>query len=549
MTLQRGGSRDDHGGRRARLVALALGVLFAVIVGRNAQVSLEGREAGQGLAVAEADVRRADIVDRRGELLASSLPGWSLSADPRAIWDAGEVARGVASVLPGIDVEELTKRLSDKERRFIWIKRGLSQRQKQSLFALGLEGLRFEEEMRRVYPRGALAGHLLGFTDVDGRGVEGIESVFDERLRDGGESLRLTLDAGAQFALEAELDRAIETFEMKGAAGIIVDASSGAVRAIASWPAVNPNLPSERMDGAKTNRASGAVFELGSIFKPLTVASALEAGQLSSDDLFDVSAPVRIGAATVRDSHPLDHSQAVSVTDIIAQSSNIGAVQIAQRIGPDRQREFLESLGLLSRMEYEGPPSAAPLTPGEWDGLTSATVSYGHGIAVSPLAFAMSFVPFANGGFYLSPTFIEPADQGRAERRQVMSSSTARTVLDMMRYTVTSGTGHNADSLGYEVAGKTGTAEKPGPDGYDPDRNVTSFAAVFPASRPQFVVLIVLDEATPRSGEARTAAYTAATIAGRVISRAAPLLGLEPILTSAEDTQRQLQAVSEARSL
>jgi cell division protein FtsI (penicillin-binding protein 3) len=531
-------------------VALALGVLFAVIVGRAAQVSLEGAEVGEAPVSAHVAVRRADIVDRRGELLATSLPGWSLSADPRAIWDAEEVARGVASVLPGIDVEDLTKRLSDRERRFIWIKRGLSQRQKQSLFALGLEGLRFEEELKRVYPRGALAGHLLGFTNVDGRGVEGVEAAFDERLSAGGEPLRLTLDAGAQFALEAELDRALESFTMKGAAGVIIDASSGAVRAIASWPTVNPNLPAEREDIAKINRASGAVFELGSIFKPLTAAAAIEAGELSADELFDVSTPVQVGAATVRDSHPLDHPSAVTVDEIIAQSSNIGAVLVAQKLGPDRQKAFLASVGLLARPEFQGPASAAPLTPGEWDDLTSATVSYGHGIAVSPLAFALSFVPFANGGFYLAPVFEEPVEASRTERSRVMSGETARRVLDMLRYTVTAGTGRNADALGYEVAGKTGTAEKPGPDGYDPNRNITSFAAVFPASRPQFVVLIVLDEATPRSGDARTAAYTAAMIAGRVIARSAPLLGLEPILESEDDNlQGKLRESPDARTL
>jgi cell division protein FtsI (penicillin-binding protein 3) len=541
---------DRWGPWRARLVAGALGLVFAAIVGRSAQVALNGPEAGEMAAAAvAAQAVRADIVDRKGELLATSLPAWSLAADPRAIWDAREVAEGVAGVLPGINVEDLTKRLSDRERHFVYIQRGLTPRQKQAVFALGLEGLRFENEVRRVYPRGQLAGHLLGFTNIDGKGVEGVENAFDARLAAGGTPLRLTIDAGAQFALEAELEQAVVDFTMKGGAGMIIDASNGAVRAVASWPAIDPNRPGDRAEEAKPNRAMGAVFELGSIYKPLTVAAALEAGELKLDDTFDVSTPIKVGAATVRDQHPLPHPTAVTATDILAHSSNIGAVQIAQRVGARRQRDFLASVGLLKKPSYEGPGSAAPLTPKEWDALTSATVSYGHGLAVAPLAFAMSFTPFANGGEYVPPLFIEPVDPAKVERKRVMAAPTARVVLEMMRQTVLVGSGKNADAAGYEVAGKTGTAEKPGPNGYDTTRNITSFAAVFPASRPQFVVLIVLDEAQPRTGDARTASYTAASIAGRVIARAAPMLDVEPVFEHPVDAPPELRSVSESRSL
>jgi cell division protein FtsI (penicillin-binding protein 3) len=282
----------------------------------------------------------------------------------------------------------------------------------------------------------------------------------------------------------------------------------------------------------------------------------LEAGALRSNETFDVSKPLRIGGATVHDPHPMEHAQSVSVTDILAFSSNIGAAEIARQLGTAKQKEFLANVGLLSRSEYDGPQSAAPLTPSEWDALTSATISYGHGLAVTPLAFAMTYAPFANGGEYVPPVFLEPINPAKIEKHRVISPETARALMAMMRETVLHGTGVNADALGYEVAGKTGTAEKPGPDGYDPDRNITSFAAVFPASRPQFVVLVVLDEAQPRTGDARTAAYTAASIAGRVIARAAPLLDVQPVLTapakaSSATVQAQpvaLRTVSEARA-
>jgi len=542
-------SGDRWGPWRARLVAGTLALVFAVIVGRSAQISFSGPGGNAAAGPAPEAARRADIVDRNGDLLATSLAAWSLSADPGAIWDAEEVARSLAGVLPELDVPELTAKLSARDRRFVWIVRGITPRQKQAVFALGLEGLRFEEDMRRVYPGGRLAGHLLGFTDIDGKGVEGVENAFDDRLSKGGAPFRLTLDAGAQFALEAELDHAFETFTMKGGAGVIVDASNGAIRAIASWPAIDPNRPGDRTDAAKPNRAMNSLFELGSIYKPLIVAAALEAGELGPDDIFDVSTPIRIGSATVRDSHPLDHPGAVTATDILAYSSNIGAVQIAQRVGPGRQKAFLSDLGLLTRPDFEGPGSAAPLTPAEWDKLTAATVSYGHGISVTPLAFAMSFVPFANGGYRLQPLLLEPGDDAGVKRKQVMTAATAEAVVSMLRQTVLTGTGANAEARGYEVAGKTGTAEKPGPDGYDPDRNITSFAAVFPASRPQFVFLVVLDEAVPRTGDARTAAYTAASIAGRVIARAAPMLDVEPVFDAPASGQAGPRVASDSRTL
>jgi cell division protein FtsI (penicillin-binding protein 3) len=546
---------DRWGPRRARLIAGVLALLFTVVVGRSGYVALNHPAEAATSAVAQT-IRRADIVDRKGELLATSLSAWSIAADPRAIWDAKEVAAAIKTVLPETDVKDLTARLSDSDRHFVWIQRGLSPRQKQAVFDLGLEGLRFEEESRRVYPRGKLAGHFIGFTNVDGKGVEGAELAFDERLRSGGEPLKLTLDAGVQFTLEDELEKAYADFDMKGGVGVVLDASTGAVRAIASWPAIDPNRPGDRTEFAKPNRALNSLYELGSIYKPLTVAAALEAGALRPDETFDVSKPLKIGGATVRDPHPLEHPQSVTATDILAFSSNIGAVEIARQLGTAKQKDFLANIGLLSRPEYDGPQSAAPLTPSEWDALTSATISYGHGLAVTPLAFAMTYAPFANGGEYVPPAFREPIDPAKIEKHRVMSAQTARTLTTMMRETVVHGTGINADAPGYEVAGKTGTAEKPGPDGYDPDRNITSFAAVFPASRPQFVVLVVLDEAQPRTGDARTAAYTAASIAGRVIARAAPLLDVQPVLTplapaSSAAVPAQpaaLRTVSEARA-
>jgi cell division protein FtsI (penicillin-binding protein 3) len=521
---------DVWGPRRGRIIAVGLALVFTVIVGRSAYVAFNGPDRSAVPVAAVEAVRRADIVDHNGELLATTVKGTSLAVDPSAIWDSREVVAGIRTVFPDLREDALTAMMADKKRQFAWVKRGINEEQITALKELGVEGLRFEQEPQRIYPGGSLAGHFLGYTSIDGDGLEGIERVYDARLKEGGEPLQLTLDASVQFVVEEELARAFADFDMKGGAGIVLDAHTGAVRAIASWPAADPRKRGEEGDDVKTNRALNARMELGSIYKPLTVAAAMEAGALQPTDTFDVSKPVKIGAVTVRDPHPLVNSHAVTPTDILAESSNIGAALIAQRIGAEKQKEFLGKIGLLAGHGGEGPQWASPLIPQTWDQTAMATVAYGHGISVSPLAFVMTYTPFANGGEYVSPAFIEPIDPDQVKRSRVMSRRTADAVLGMMRTTVTQGSGKLAEAQGYEVAGKTGTAEKPTPNGYDPDRNITSFAAVFPASRPQFVVLVVLDEAQPRTGEQRTAAYTAATIAGKVIARAAPLLDVQPVL-------------------
>lgn len=528
------GPAADWGRIRSIAIAVVLGAVFTVVVGRSAQIALNGSGESAGGSAAVAAVRRADIVDRNGDLLATTLPSWSLSADPRAVWDPQETALRLAEVLPDVDVAEMEARLADQSRHFVWVRRGLTPRQKEAVFNLGLEGVWFEQESRRVYPGGRLAGHLLGFANVDGKGVEGVEHAFESRLAAGGKPLQLTIDAGVQFALEDELEQATQLFEMQGGAGVVIDARTGAVRAMASWPFVDPNLPGESSADARLNRALGAVYELGSIYKPLTVAAALEEGVLTPADVFDVSAPLAIGGSKVRDAHAMPNATAMTAADILAHSSNIGTALISQRIGADRLRGFLEKAKLLERPVLDGPRVAAPLSPKDWSELTTATVSYGHGVAVTPLAFAASFTVFAHGGEYVAPVLVEDALPEEPAGARVISPQTAATVLGMMREVVTRGSGALADAPGYDVAGKTGTAEKPGPNGYDPDHNITSFAAVFPASRPEFVVLIVLDDAQPRTGSQRTASHTSAAIVGRLIARIAPMLDVKPVLGANE---------------
>lgn len=533
---------------RTRLAGLGLSALFVVLAGKGGYLAISGSAPGHAHSVAKAEAPvRADIVDRNGELLATSVTAYSLVANPKLIWDAGEVARSLKGVFPDINVETLTGHLSNEAREFVYVKRGLTPRQRKAVFDLGLEGLRFEEESRRAYPRGTLAGHILGFTNVDGKGIGGIEYAMDDRLKAGGEPVRLTIDNGVQSAVESELSAAAAEHDIQGGAVILMDAHTGEVRAMASWPPLDANraldLPLD--DTARLNRATGAVYELGSVFKPFTVAAALESGAIKPTDIFDVRTPMEIRGYTIHDLHPI--SGTGTVTRIISESSNLGTVHINAALGPRRQKAFLDALGLLDRAPIELAGSASPILPERFDDLASATISYGHGIAVTPMAFLEGFSAFANGGERVAPTLVAD-DARKAVPVRVMSALTTDMVNAMMREAVLTGTGKRAEVAGYRVAGKTGTAEKPVLGGYDDTRNVTSFAAIFPYDRPQYALIVTLDE--PKVGAERgdTAALNAAPTAGRIIERVAPLLGLAPRFEGVRPAGAELRSASDERS-
>ncbi|MEO0882978.1 MAG: penicillin-binding protein 2 [Pseudomonadota bacterium] len=518
---------------RAALVAAALAGVFTILGLRGIHVAIGGTSPDIIHAgAAEQGPQRADILDRNGELLATSVTAYSLVADPLAIWNAHEVVEKLATILPDLDQAGLKTRLSNRDRRFEWVERGLTPRQMQAVFDLGLEGLSFRRESHRVYPRGAQAGHVLGHVDVDGVGRMGVERAFEAELSGNEEPLMLTLDSGVQFVLEQELAKAASAFDVEGASGVVIDVATGEIRALASWPIFDPNRPGQASEAQRLNRVSGAVFELGSIFKPFTIAAALEGGAIDMDDQFDVRRPILVAGKAITDTHR--GTAGMSVTDIVAESSNIGTVQISQRLGGEALREAFERYGLFDRAAVNFGVSAAPLLPQYWGELEEATISYGHGVAVTPLSFAAAFLAFANDGdvprLHMRLPQADAAPDATDLPRRIMSVDAAAQVRGMLRATVINGTGTSADIAGFQVAGKTGTAEKPIPGGYAVDRNITSFAALFPASSPEFVVLIVLDDPRAGEGEGVTAAWNAAPTAGRVIERIAPQLGVLPML-------------------
>ncbi|MBK8197299.1 MAG: penicillin-binding protein 2 [Acidobacteria bacterium] len=514
---------------RTRLAGLVLCGLFVVMAGRGGYLALSGVPDKGEVKVAEVKpaALRASILDRNGTLLATNVETSSLFVNPSLVWDPEEIYNGLVKTFPDVASDNLREKLADKSLKFVWVKRGLTPNQRQGVMDLKLEGLGFRTEVRRFYPMNQLAGQVLGQVNPDGKGIAGIELASDKALKAGDEPVRLTLDVRAQTAVEMELATAAQDFEMAGAAAILMDTHTGEVLAMASWPSYDPNRPDDYLstDPARMNRAIAAVYELGSVFKPLTLAAALDAGAVRPEQQFDVSQPIKLGRFEITDTHKFARS--ANLTEIIVESSNIGTVHVARELGSRRQKDFLTEAGLFSKAAIELPGSAKPIQPPQFDETAATTIAFGHGLAVSPLAFLSAFAALGNGGEMAEPTLIlDPAR--KPEPKRLMSAITAETVTRMMRESVLRGSGKTADVPGYRVAGKTGTGEIAVNGAYDKNANISSFAAVFPEDGPQYALIVTLDNPQARAGRGATASASAAPVAGRIIERVAPLLGVTP---------------------
>ncbi len=482
---------------------------------------------------------RPDIVDRNGRLLATDLDTPSLYADPALIIDIDEATEQLAEIFPDIDQAQMRLTLADKSRRFIWIRRGLSPRVAQRVHDLGLPGLAFRREPRRTYPMGHLAGHLLGGVSVDNRGIAGLEKFIDETK--GVEAVlgskpsskvpvRLSLDLGVQHGLEDELTAAVARYAAQGAAGIVMDAQTGEIIAAASLPAVDPAWPKQAQDPTRLDKNATGVYELGSIFKLFTIAQALDQGAARLDTVYDVRAPLRIGRHQIRDPHPA--GRPLTLREVFVLSSNVGAAQMALKAGARSQQAFLSRIGLLKPARTEAGPTAKASLPARWGEIETATISFGHGLAVSPLRFVSAAASLLNGGFAVEPTLLLTGGRAPDQRSRVISGETSAALAALMRRNVTApyGTGRRADVSGFEVGGKTGTAEIAIGGQYREDAVISSFLAMFPASGPKYVVLVMLHrpQASIESGGQITAGLNAAPTVARVIARIAPLTGVSP---------------------
>ncbi len=519
---------------RFRLACLAFALAFLSIGGRLVTLGFAdtGQSAG-GLYDISSTVHRPDIFDRDRRLLATDIKGATLYADPARVIDVDELAEQVASVLPDVSAKDLRSRLK-RGSRFVRIKRELTPRQQAEIHELGLPGLGFIEEFRRVYPVGATASQVVGLVDVDNKGLAGIEKFIDDNPQltmIGEEAMTLSLDLGVQHVLREELGRAIAAYDAKAAAGIVIDVHSGEVVGLASLPDYDPNHREQALDKERLNRIGFGVYEMGSVFKVFTVAGVLDMGLANMRSHYDASAPIHYASFTIDDFH--GQRRSLSVPEVFIYSSNIGAAKMALQMGVDRHRAFLTKLGLLSRVPTELGESAAPIVPRHWQKLNTMTIAFGHGLSVTPLQLAAATLPLVNGGIAVTPTFRPRSrEQGMIEGHRVLKPETSAALLKMMRLNVLKGTGKRADVEGYRVGGKTGTAEKVVRGRYSTSALLTSFLAAFPTDAPEYLVLVMLDEPqrVAESNNHATAGVNAAPAAGKIIGRIAPILGVAPKL-------------------
>ncbi|WP_025898438.1 peptidoglycan D,D-transpeptidase FtsI family protein [Sneathiella glossodoripedis] len=541
----------EQGRNRLVVAGVLFAFCFVVLAGRLIGLALTGvgsevEDVAEDVAPKAAPIIhnvRAPIYDRAGNILAVTLDTVSLHANPKKVIDPVEAAQKLSTVLKDLDVKAVERKLRLK-RNFVWIERHLTPSQQKAINNLGIPGVYFRKEERRVYPMGVLAAHLVGYTDIDNRGIAGAEKYFNEQLAGGSdrhaEALHLSVDLRVQYALRDELSRYMSIFQAIGASGMVMDVRSGEILGMVSLPDFDPNRPSDFPNDSKFNKATLGVYEMGSTFKTFTTAMALELKTVSLRNGYDATKPIRIAGFRIRDDHP--KKRWLSVPEIYMYSSNIGTAKMADDVGPKRHRAFLERLGLLRRPNIELPEVGAPILPPRWNTLETMTISFGHGLSVSPLQLSAATSAIVNGGIYRNPTILKRDAPEEVQGRRVISEETSSVIRRLMRLVVEKGTGKQAAAKGYLVGGKTGTAEKAVNGRYKRDALVTSFVSAFPMDDPKYVVLAMLDE--PKGNASthgfRSAGWTTAPIISRLISRIGPILGVKPVDEDSDKVRKRM---------
>ncbi|HEU5048377.1 MAG TPA: penicillin-binding protein 2 [Rickettsiales bacterium] len=484
-------------------------------------------------------ITRNDIVDRNGLVLATSLITQSLFANPRIITDPDQTARKLVKIFPDLHEHIIAKRLKSNG-TFVWIKRNLTPREENAVNNLGIPGLYFQPEQKRVYPYKNLFSHVVGFVGLDGTGLAGIEKYFDKQLRntkDYKKPLQLSLDLRLQNIVAEEIRKGMDEFNAIGATGIILDLHNGEILAMANVPDFDPNRPADFPAVNLFNRASLGSYEMGSTFKTFTTAMALDYGTVNLNDGFDASRPFMFDHNIIKDDHP--KNRWLTIPEIYTYSSNIGTARMVMAVGKEKQQIFLHKLGLMdSKVNIELPELGSPQYPKNWSEISSITISYGHGMAVTPLHLMRAFAAIVNGGTYENMTLVKDGNADKPAPERVIKDATSRELRRLMRLVVQFGTGKQADVPGYRVGGKTGTAEKvKSTGGYSHHSNLSLFISTFPVDDPKYIVLVMMDD--PKGNKAShgftTAGWVAAPFVGDIISRMAPLLGLRPEFDVPED--------------
>ena len=534
------GARKATGGKARTRVLMTMAVFFgiyAVITGRLVYLGLQDPD-NSGAPASRVTASRPDIVDRNGELLATDIKTASLFAEPRHIVDADEAIERLATVLPEIDYEQTYHKLKSGA-GFVWLQRQLTPKQQNDILQLGIPGIGFRTEKRRFYPSGSTSAYIVGLTNIDNKGISGMEKYIDSQglsaLQASGLAVardlapvKLSIDLRVQHIVHDEIATGMEKYHAIAAGAVVLNVKTGEVLAMASVPDFDPNNPYNAQDKDRLNRMSAGLYEMGSTLKSFTTAMALDSGKMTLASKLDATRPIRIAGQTIHDFH--GKGRWLTVPEVFIYSSNIGSAKEAEAVGIEGHREFLHRLGLLDRMQTELPEVARPTEPKVWKLINSITIAFGHGISTTPLQTAVGCAALINGGYLIEPTFLaRTQEEAMTVAERVVSDKTS----DAMRYVYAlnaeKGSGRKAQVPGYRVGGKTGTAEKVVNGRYSKDKNFNAFVAAFPMDDPQYIVLTIADEPKPeKPGMGGTAAYNAGVMAHNIIARSAALLGVKP---------------------
>ncbi len=528
---------------RVGLVILGFSALFLAITGRLVMLAtLPNEQVGLRRATSNAiSAARPDIVDRNGEVMATDIRTVSVFAEPRRILDKDEATELLTAVLPDLDAKDLREKLGTKK-GFVWVKREITPRQQAEVHRLGIPGVGFVPENKRVYPNGNAGAHVLGFANIDNVGIAGIEKYIDSQglqdLNGAGlateasdlKPVKLSLDLRVQHLLRDELSKGLERFKAIAAAGAIMDVNTGEVIALVSLPDFDPGNPVDALEKDRINRMNVGVYEMGSTFKALTIAMALDSGKVNINSSFSTAGGMmRFGRQVIKEYHGTGRT--LTVPEVFVHSSNMGSIKMALAVGVEGHKAFLRKMMQLDRMTTELPESAAPIVPQRWGEINTATIAFGHGLAVAPLQALAAVGALVNGGYLMKPTFLKRSEEeARQVATRVIKPETSEAMRFIMRLNGEKGSARKADVPGYFVGGKTGTAEKVINGRYAKNKNFTTFTAIAPSDKPKYVFLAIYDEPKgyAESGGYSTAAWNAGVTTGKVIERAAPILGLNP---------------------
>ena len=542
-SLLYGRNVDRSAKARARvgLAILAFAAIYTVIGGRLVMFAVGADNHGTRRAATQDAVAtaRPDIVDRNGAILATDVKAPSLFAEPRRLIDHDEAVELLTATLPDLDTGEVRERLAGRK-GFVWLKREITPKQQQEIHRLGIPGIGFLRENKRVYPTGNEVAHLIGLVNIDNQGIAGMEKWLDSNgladLHRAGfatdrlqRPIELSVDLRVEHALRDELLKAKDKFHAKAASGLVTNVNTGEIVAMVSLPDFDPNKPKEVHDPERINRLTTGVYEMGSTFKAFTLAMALDSGKVDLNSIWDARGNLHYGKFTIHDSHPL--GRLINTKEVFTYSSNIGAARIALSQGVEAHKAFLRKMGQLERLRTELPESASPLIPKRWGELNTVTIAFGQGLSVAPLQAVMGINALVNGGYLVPPTFLKRSEgEARALAKRVIKPETSDKMRFLMRLNAEIGTAKKADVTGYYVGGKTGTSEKIFNGHYAKKRVLNSFTAILPADNPQYQLLIMLDEPQAVQGTYGfiTSGWNAVPTGGAVIARIAPLLGIEP---------------------